>query len=276
MSNKIDKSLIINKIKSHYGFNSDTDFAKFLGIKPQTLSSWHSRNTFDIELIYAKCVNINGDFLLSGNGEVEHSKSKQNATIKEGGIMGGNNGGIPNAKITPPKEKYNVVSEPRDSHQKNNNLIPLYDGLVAASSNVNMDMSPQIEPVEYVDAGDWFRDATAAMRVHGDSMYPDYDSGSIIAMKEVINKRLVVYGQDYVLETTEYRVLKRLQKSDDKEYWLLASANPETWVNGPLKGRLIHEPFDVHIDDVMRLFKVLGCVKRNESSRIVYNNASTI
>ena len=44
MNTKINKSLILNEIKSYYNFVSDSEFAKFLGIKPQTLSSWHTRN----------------------------------------------------------------------------------------------------------------------------------------------------------------------------------------------------------------------------------------
>jgi len=71
MSTKIDKSLILNEIKAYYGFESDSDFAEFLGIKRQTLSSWHTRNTFDIELLYAKCVNIDGNFLLTGQGYIQ-------------------------------------------------------------------------------------------------------------------------------------------------------------------------------------------------------------
>lgn len=70
MSDIIDKSLILKKIKEAYDFKSDTEFANFLGVKPQTISSWHRRNTFDTDLIYSKCVNINADFLLSGEGEV--------------------------------------------------------------------------------------------------------------------------------------------------------------------------------------------------------------
>jgi len=81
MSNKLDKSLILNDIKLYYNFSSDTDFANFLGVKPQTLSSWRVRNTFDIELMYAKCVNIDANFLLTGKGnmirENNHSKSDE-------------------------------------------------------------------------------------------------------------------------------------------------------------------------------------------------------
>ena len=70
MSNKNNKSLILNNIKEYYKFKSNTDFASFLGIAPQTLSSWYSRNTFDYDLLYSKCVGINGDYLLSGNGNL--------------------------------------------------------------------------------------------------------------------------------------------------------------------------------------------------------------
>lgn len=63
---EINKVLILNKIKLHYGFKSDADFARFLEIKPQTLSSWYSRNTFDTGLLYAKCVDISPDFIIAG------------------------------------------------------------------------------------------------------------------------------------------------------------------------------------------------------------------
>lgn len=66
MSTNLDKSLILNSIKSHYNFDSDAEFARFLEIKPQTLASWHSRNTFDIELLYAKCVDVSPEFLFTG------------------------------------------------------------------------------------------------------------------------------------------------------------------------------------------------------------------
>lgn len=82
MSKKIDKKLILTTIKDLYGFSSDTDFAKFLGIKPQTLSSWYTRNTFDIDLLYAKCVLISAEFLL--NGDLNKLKRDvQNSSQKE-------------------------------------------------------------------------------------------------------------------------------------------------------------------------------------------------
>lgn len=65
-----DKSLILNKLKNHYSFKKDSDFARYLGIKPQTLASWYSRKTFDIDILYSKCNDISADYLLTGKGEM--------------------------------------------------------------------------------------------------------------------------------------------------------------------------------------------------------------
>lgn len=73
----MNKSLILNEIKLHYGISSDAKFAEFLGIKPQVLSNWRARNTFDYELIYTKCVEIDGNWLLSGEGD-KLRKSEKN------------------------------------------------------------------------------------------------------------------------------------------------------------------------------------------------------
>lgn len=69
MSINLDNRLILSKIKSHYKFKSDAEFARFLGIKPQTLSTWHTRNSFDKDMVYSKCVGIDGNFLFTGFGE---------------------------------------------------------------------------------------------------------------------------------------------------------------------------------------------------------------
>ena len=161
--------------------------------------------------------------------------------------------------------------KPRPIIQSERRLIPFYDAEAEAGTFQQSSMEPIVEPVEWIDAGDWFRDADSAMRVHGDSMFPEYKSGSIVAMKEVYNKQLIVYGEDYVIQTSEYRIIKRLQRASKAGFWLMCSVNEETWEKGELAGRLIHEPFEIQIDDVIKIFRVLGCVKRNESSRIVYN-----
>lgn len=66
----MDKSFIINEIKSHLNIKTDSEFADFLGIKQPTVSTWRKRNTIDYELIIAKCDKIDGHWLLTGKGEM--------------------------------------------------------------------------------------------------------------------------------------------------------------------------------------------------------------
>ncbi len=84
MSTKKIKSLILNDIKSYFKFKSDAEFARFLEIKPQTLSTWHSRNTFDTELIYAKCEVIDANWLLTHDGPMI---KKNDEEIKQKGSL---------------------------------------------------------------------------------------------------------------------------------------------------------------------------------------------
>jgi hypothetical protein len=80
------KSLILNEIKSYYGFKKDADFARFLGITPQTLSNWKARDTFDPVLVYTKCVDLNPHWVLVGEGEMTKNSdfNSNTPTIKEG------------------------------------------------------------------------------------------------------------------------------------------------------------------------------------------------
>ena len=66
----IDKRLILNKLKDHLNLKKNEDFAKFLGIKPNSLSTWYSRNTYNSDLILEKCEFLNESWLLTGEGEM--------------------------------------------------------------------------------------------------------------------------------------------------------------------------------------------------------------
>lgn len=74
---EVNKTLILNTLQSFYKFNKDSDFAKFLDIKPSVLSNWKARNTFDIEILYTKCELINPEFLITGKGEIERINVNQ-------------------------------------------------------------------------------------------------------------------------------------------------------------------------------------------------------
>lgn len=108
MRTKIDKTQIIRDIKTYYNFKKDSHFAKFLEIKPQTLSSWYTRNTFDIELLYAKCVDINPHWLITGTGNMlieEQENSESNSTT--------DNDRMPKVVTVDNDERDNIVLVPQ-------------------------------------------------------------------------------------------------------------------------------------------------------------------
>lgn len=61
---------MLEQLISHYTDGNKSKFASMLDIKPQTISTWLTRRTFDAELIYSKCDSVSGDWLLSGEGKM--------------------------------------------------------------------------------------------------------------------------------------------------------------------------------------------------------------
>ena len=70
----MEKIEILQALQLYYNLPKDTDFARKLGITPQVLSNWKKRNTFDPELIYTNCLEINPEFILTGRGSIEKNK----------------------------------------------------------------------------------------------------------------------------------------------------------------------------------------------------------
>ncbi|MGM9747659.1 MAG: helix-turn-helix domain-containing protein [Candidatus Cryptobacteroides sp.] len=140
--------------------------------------------------------------------------------------------------------------------------IPLFDD-VTTFGGYN-DQVAEVEGhghvAEWIDAGDWFPEATAAIRHYGDSMV-EYPSGCILALKRVNDTRLILNGRNYVIETTEFRVTKQLQ-DDGGEYIMAYSSNKETYPDG----RLIHSPIRIPKDTIRHIDLVLGCVTKEFSN----------
>lgn len=141
--------------------------------------------------------------------------------------------------------------------------IPLYNDVATIGGNneqvANVDDAAR--PTEWVDAGDWFPSATSAIHHYGDSMV-EYPSGCILALKRVNDPRLLINGENYVIETDEFRITKQLQ--DDGDFIMAYSSNRETYPDG----RLIHSPIRIPKDAIRHLDLVLGCVIKRFSTPI--------
>lgn len=66
----MDKKGMLLALVEHYSNGNKTKFAKLIGISPQGLNTWISRNTFDAECIYSKCLNVSPRWLLTGQGSM--------------------------------------------------------------------------------------------------------------------------------------------------------------------------------------------------------------
>lgn len=140
--------------------------------------------------------------------------------------------------------------------------IPFYDDVatIGGTNHLVANDNPEAIPSEWIDAGDWFPEATAAIRHYGDSMI-EYPSGSILALKRVNDHRLIIWGRNYSIETTEFRITKRLQDGGD-DYILAYSSN----VNTNPDGTLIHSPIRIPKDTIRHIDLVLGCVTKEYSN----------
>ena len=222
MSKKIDRTLILNSIKEAYDFSSNTELAEFLGVKPQTISSWYSRNTFDIDLIYAKCINLNPHFLLTGDGDVLKTKSEENVPKKIGDNLGDNLGDKPNVKKMSPfseetKQEYKVpqVVTVDSNNDDNVVLVPVKAAAGYLSSYDDIDFIKELP--SYSLPG--IRNGIFRMfEVDGHSMYPTLLDKSYVVGQFVENWATdMVDGRIYVIVSKEVgvvvkRCLNRIQK----------------------------------------------------------------
>ena len=93
-------------------------------------------------------------------------------------------------------------------------------------------------------------DVDFAITVYGDSMYPDYPSGSRILIKRIDPSAFIAWGNVYVLDTVNGVVVKEVQPSEHDGALVCHSLNPS--------GK--YKDFEVMASDVRAMYRVLACV----------------
>lgn len=237
----MDKLLILNNLQELYGYEKDSEFAKYLGISSQTLSNWKSRNTFDIELLYTKCENINPEYLFTGNGSVFKKKYPDNE----------------NSSI-------NIVSEPEVNEFKlktdklvpGHQQIPLYNIEATAGIVTLFRDTDQTQPIDFIQVPNLPK-CDGALYVTGDSMYPLLKSGDIVMYKQVHNIRDgIFWGEMYLISIVqdgdEMVLVKYIQKSEKGDDWIrLVSQNQH------------HQDKDIKLTKVKALALVKASIRIN-------------
>jgi phage repressor protein C with HTH and peptisase S24 domain len=92
--------------------------------------------------------------------------------------------------------------------------------------------------------------ADFAITVSGDSMSPEYPSGSQVLVKKINEKAFIDWGKTYVLDTCNGSVIKILVPSEKEGYVKCLSINPDPK----------YAPFDVSFDDINGIYRVMLCM----------------
>lgn len=78
MTTTLPKAEMLKALCEKLNYTNLADMARDLGITPQAVYLWTSRNSFDAELIKRRLPQVSGDWLLTGEGEIliEEKKSE--------------------------------------------------------------------------------------------------------------------------------------------------------------------------------------------------------
>ena len=130
------------------------------------------------------------------------------------------------------------------------NIVPLlpvsaHAGHLAdfASTVSEFDCDKIISPV---------KDAELAIPITGESMYPEFPSGSIVFVKKINEKSFIEWGKPYVLDTVNGAVVKYLAPGSGESVKCI-SANPSE----------MYAPFEVPLTDIFGIYRIINmlCMK---------------
>lgn len=225
----MDKTKMLEGLIRHYTKGNKAQFAKLLGVSAQTISAWIARNTFDAELIYAKCRYVDSSWLLTGEGAMLQETENNNAPT--------------------PKHTVEIAHQVPHGSSKGIPLIPLdaVAGFPAESGGgVRLEDCERYVIPEFENKG-----ANFLIRVSGDSMVPLYYSGDLLACRKITDIRFFQWGTVYVLETSQGVLVKRVQESVDHADSILCVSENSS----------VHHPFLLPRDDIRSLSIIVGLVR---------------
>lgn len=150
--------------------------------------------------------------------------------------------------------KNQIVEEPSANYSQIG--VPYYDDLDVTASIITSFQDYKEVPTFLIDYKH-FNDCDAYLPVVGDSMYPKYSAGEIVAVKQIRSIETILWGETYLVITNEnansLRTLKDVHFSQDQTKLILRACNPDymgdTYINKV---------------DIISMFIVKGRIRRNQ------------
>ena len=212
----MNKSDMLESLINYYTDGNKAKFSSKIGVKPQTVSAWLSRNTFDTEILYANCEGVSADWLLTGRGDMLDSSSP--------------------AQEKSEKENINDYSLPY-----------FHDYYFGCSPSGFMEAITKGKATSFITLPGLVNDGdTFVVPARGDSMInasnPDRSipNGSLVAVRKT---RLSSprWGEVYALATSDGCIIKRLYPSDRDGFVKCVSFNTEEYPPFELESSEIYD-----------------------------------
>jgi phage repressor protein C with HTH and peptisase S24 domain/DNA-binding XRE family transcriptional regulator len=148
------------------------------------------------------------------------------------------------AAIDKQKKRQLIEKKPLDSH-----LIPLVSAEVAAGFG-SESFAITKEDIQGSYLVPDFNGIDFMIRVKGNSMYPKYSSGDIIACRKITDNTFLQWNKCHVIATREQGlIVKRIRKSDNPECIIAVSDNKE------------YEIFEIPKTEITGLALVIGVIR---------------
>ena len=182
---------------AHYSDGKPTHFAKYIGVAASTISTWIARDSFDYDLLFAKCEMISPEWLLTGKGPMLKTELQEAMMV-----------------------------EPVRSDSPNKGA-PYYDVDFLGGFDLTFN-NQTINPEYNIDFKPFNKPGVTWVNITGHSMEPKINHGDIIALKEC---RLedVQYGEIYAVVLDTIRTVKILRKAKDPNRMRYVPINEENY-----------------------------------------------
>lgn len=211
---KYHVSDIIDKLKKYLNFSYDMQLADYLDLSVEILQNWKINNTYDKKLIKEKIPLINIDVLLYG-------------------------------------EYDDIIPFEKTDTKKTNQeqFSGYYYPDISASAGLDFQINNSEFQKKPIFIPGWGNNLIF-INVFGDSMYPKYNSGEIIAIKEVEFK-YINYGHPYVVVFVNGdSYIKYIKKGKDDKHVLLSSENKN------------YEPKEFNLELIKSVYSIKGVIKK--------------
>ena len=215
----------IRKIADELFNGNISAFCRAIDVKQPTMNTIlgerKSKPSYDVllNIVNAKALNISAEWLLNGEGDMLTQKKEAPKT---------------SSADTTKKNGYITYLLPMSA--MGGSLTGFAEPGVLLQN-----CEAVVSPIENVDF---------AITVYGDSMAPEYPSGSRILIKKINPDLFIDWGKVYVLDTPNGVIVKEVHESNREGYVSCHSINPDPKF----------KPFDVLMDEVFGMYRVLMCL----------------